>query len=128
MYRVRFDMKFLATRRTRQLEQTDVISIESAVRFLLRYFLSDTSSVAVNEIGTNTYRVTFTFDSVSVNLVSNAVGIVADPTFAASLSNRIERLVSIVSPVITIVEAVSAPLPPPPPCIRRLFWIYCSHK
>lgn len=120
MKRVRFDVQYIVTRQTRQLDEQDVISIEVALRYLLGSAVSDESSIVVDDIGANTYRVTLTFDLVSVNVPRDVVGIVTDPTFDASLSTRLGRPARIVSPVMTIVEAVfrspaPPPLPPPPP-------------
>ena len=119
MKRVRFDVQYIVTRQTRQLDEQDVISIEVALRYLLGSAVSDESSIVVDDIGANTYRVTLTFDLVSVDVPRDVVGIVTDPTFDASLSTRLGRPARFVSPVMTIVEAVfrspAPPAPPPPP-------------
>lgn len=114
MKRVRFDVQYIATRQIRQLDEQDVISIEVALRYLLRSVVSDEASIVVEDIGANTYRVTLTFDLVSVDVQRDVVGIVSDPTFDASLSTYIGRFVRIVSPVMTIVETVFRAPPPPP--------------
>ena len=115
MTRVQFDVKIVsAGRRNRQLTQTVATDIDDACRFLLIDLIGDASNVVVSEIGVNIFRVTITLDSASADLVDNVKNFVSRPDFANRLFARLSPLVGSLSSIKKYVEAVGAPMPPPP--------------
>ena len=111
--RVQFDVHInvSAGRRNRQLTPTVGTDIDYACRFLLIDLLGDASNVVVSEIGANIFRVTISLDSASAYLVEDFV---KRPDFADRLFTRLSPLVGNLDSIKKYVEAVGAPMPPPP--------------
>ena len=117
MTRVQFDVQINVSvgRRHRQLTQTVATDIDYACRFLLIDLLGDASNVVVSDIGANIFRVTITLDSAaSADLVGDVERFVSRPDFADRLFNRLRPLVGNLYSITKYVEAVGAPMPPPP--------------